>query len=49
MDQVHAGSQSVTPLLDTHIFLWLVCEPKRLSKKARQLIERASAKEAVRT
>jgi len=37
----------VTPLLDTHVLLWLVGEPKRLSRKARQLIERASAKDGL--
>jgi PIN domain nuclease of toxin-antitoxin system len=37
----------VTPLLDTHVLLWMTGEPKRLSKKARQLIERASAKEGL--
>jgi len=37
----------VTPLLDTHVLLWLVGEPKRLSRKARQLIERASSKDGL--
>jgi len=29
----------VNYLLDTHVFLWAVFEPERLSKKARQAIE----------
>lgn len=37
----------MTPLLDTHVLLWLVGEPKRLSRKARQLIERASSKDGL--
>lgn len=41
------GCQSVTPLLDTHVLVWLALEPKRLSKPARKLIERARAKEGL--
>jgi PIN domain nuclease of toxin-antitoxin system len=32
----------VTPLLDTHVLVWLALEPKRLSRRARRAIERAS-------
>jgi PIN domain nuclease of toxin-antitoxin system len=31
-------------LLDTHILVWFALEPKRLSKKARQVMGRASAR-----
>jgi len=34
----------MTPLLDTHAFIWLALEPKRLSKKARLTMDRASAR-----
>lgn len=34
----------MTPLLDTHVFVWLALQPKRISKKARQLIDRANGK-----
>jgi PIN domain nuclease of toxin-antitoxin system len=37
----------VTPLLDTHVLIWLALEPKRLSKEARRLIERARAKDGL--
>jgi PIN domain nuclease of toxin-antitoxin system len=37
----------VTPLLDTHVLIWLALEPKRLSKEARKLIERARAKDGL--
>jgi PIN domain nuclease of toxin-antitoxin system len=37
----------VTPLLDTHVLLWLALEPKRLSKEARRLVERARTKEGL--
>lgn len=32
----------MTPLLDTHVLVWLALEPKRLSKAARHAIERAT-------
>ena len=28
-------------LLDTHVLLWMACEPKRLSAKAREAIRNA--------
>ena len=34
----------MTPLLDTHVLIWMAGEPKRLSKKARQATERATAR-----
>jgi PIN domain nuclease of toxin-antitoxin system len=34
----------MTPLLDTHALVWLALEPKRLSKKARHAMDRASAR-----
>jgi PIN domain nuclease of toxin-antitoxin system len=34
----------VIPLLDTHVLLWLALDTKRLSRKARQLIKRSSAR-----
>lgn len=37
----------MTPLLDTHILVWLALEPKRLSREARRLIERARAKDGL--
>jgi PIN domain nuclease of toxin-antitoxin system len=37
----------VTPLLDTHVLLWLALEPKRLSRKAVQLIERAAKRDGL--
>jgi PIN domain nuclease of toxin-antitoxin system len=37
----------VTALLDTHVLLWMVGEQKRLSKKARTLIERAAPKQGL--
>ena len=37
----------MTPLLDTHVLVWLALEPKRLSKPARKLVERARAKEGL--
>jgi PIN domain nuclease of toxin-antitoxin system len=32
----------MTPVLDTHVLIWLALEPKRLTRKARQAIERAA-------
>jgi PIN domain nuclease of toxin-antitoxin system len=32
----------MSPLLDTHVLVWLALEPKRLSKPAARAIERAS-------
>jgi PIN domain nuclease of toxin-antitoxin system len=37
----------VTPLVDTHVLIWLALEPKRISKKARQAIERARVNEGL--
>ena len=37
----------MTPLLDTHVLVWLALDPKRVSKEARKLIERARAKEGL--
>jgi PIN domain nuclease of toxin-antitoxin system len=37
----------VTPLLDTHVLVGLALEPKRLSREARKLIERARAKDGL--
>lgn len=37
----------MTPLLDTHVLLWLALEPKRLSKRATQLIERAGKRDGL--
>ena len=31
----------MSPVLDTHALLWMTLEPKRLSRKARQLIDRS--------
>lgn len=31
----------MTPVLDTHVLLWMVLEPKRLSSKAKRLIDRS--------
>ena len=33
-----------TALIDTHVLVWLALEPKRISKKAHQAIQRATAR-----
>lgn len=33
-------------LLDTHVLIWMACDPKRLSKKAREAIRHEREKEA---
>ena len=37
----------MTPLLDTHVLVWLALDPKRLSKEARKLVDRTRAKEGL--
>lgn len=37
----------MTPLLDTHVLIWLALEPKKLSKHARHAIERAGNKDGL--
>lgn len=37
----------MTPLLDTHVLVWMALEPKRLSRDARRHIERARVKDGL--
>jgi PIN domain nuclease of toxin-antitoxin system len=44
MGRVGDEGQSLGYLLDTHVFLWAIRNPKRLSKRAREIIEDTSNK-----
>ncbi len=37
----------MTPLLDTHVLVWMALEPKRVSREARRHIERARVKDGL--